>query len=126
MVSGNLLGDSREQIVARIQANDQILIWIDQLSSQKKPWSLKKGKKKKVTQQQIADSTRELSTLLRAGLPLNHALDILISLSGDSSLGDLLGNIQQGVKEGATLADAMEGQGKIFSRFYTNLVRAGE
>jgi general secretion pathway protein F len=126
VVSGNLLGDSREQIVARIQANDQILLWVDQLSSQENTWSLKKSKKKKVTQQQIADSTRELSTLLRAGLPLNHALDVLISLSGDSSLGDLLGNIQQGVKEGGTLADAMEAEGKIFSRFYTNLVRAGE
>ena len=120
------MGDNREQIVARIQANDQILLWVDQLSSQENTWSLKKSKKKKVTQQQIADSTRELSTLLRAGLPLNHALDVLISLSGDSSLGDLLGNIQQGVKEGATLADAMEAEGKIFSRFYTNLVRAGE
>jgi general secretion pathway protein F len=126
VVTGNLLGDSREQIVARIQANGQILLWVDQLSSQKNTWSLKISKKKKVTQQQIADSTRELSTLLRAGLPLNHALDVLISLSGDSSLGDLLGNIQQGVKEGATLADAMEAEGNIFSRFYTNLIRAGE
>ena len=126
LVSGNLLGDSREQIVTQLQAEGQILLWVDQLSSRDKTWSLKKGKKKKVTQQQIADSTRELSTLLRAGLPLNHALDVLISLSRDSSLGDLLGKIQKSVKEGATLADAMEREGKIFSRFYTNLVRAGE
>jgi general secretion pathway protein F len=41
-------------------------------------------------------------------------------------MADLLGNIQQGVKQGATLADAMELEGKVFSRFYISLVRAGE
>jgi general secretion pathway protein F len=126
VVAGILVGDNREQIVARLQANGQIPIRVDQSIKQAKAWSLKPRQTKNVTQQQVADTTRDLSTLLRAGLPLNRALDILISLSSGSSIAGLLGNIQQRVKQGATLADAMEQEGDIFSRFYINLVRAGE
>jgi general secretion pathway protein F len=126
VVAGILVGDNREQIVARLQANGQIPIRVDQSIKQAKAWSLKPRQTKNVTQQQVADTTRDLSTLLRAGLPLNRALDILISLSSGSSIAGLLGNIQQRVKQGATLADAMEQEGEIFSRFYINLVRAGE
>jgi general secretion pathway protein F len=126
VVDGILAGDNREEVVGRLQANGQILIWVDQLNNKVTAWSLKPRQTKQVTQQQIADSTRDLATLLRAGLPLNRALDVLISLCTGSSLADLLSNIQRGVKQGATLADAMEQEGKIFSRFYINLVRAGE
>lgn len=127
VISGILVGDNREQIVAELQANGRVPIRVDQSIKRAEAWSLKpRQKKKKVTQQQIADTTRDLSTLLRAGLPLNRALDTLISLSSGTSIASLLDNILQSVKQGATLADAMEQEGKIFSRFYINLVRAGE
>jgi general secretion pathway protein F len=64
--------------------------------------------------------------LLRAGLPLDRALSILTTLEDGSSLGELLGNIRTRVKQGSTLADAVEEQGSVFSRFYVNLLRAGE
>jgi general secretion pathway protein F len=64
--------------------------------------------------------------LLHAGLPLDRALSILISLSEGSALQELLDNVRERVKEGATLADAVEEQGPAFSRFYVNLLRAGE
>jgi general secretion pathway protein F len=126
VVSGILVADNREQIVAQLQAKGQVPIRVDHSIKQAKAWSLKPRQKKNVTQQQVADTTRDLSTLLRAGLPLNRALDVLISLSSGTAIAGLLGNIQQSVKQGATLADAMEREGKIFSRFYINLVRAGE
>lgn len=121
-----MVGDNREQIITQLQANGQIPIRVDPSANPLKIRTLKPRQKKKVTQQQISDTTRDLSTLLRAGLPLNRALDILISLANGSPLAGLLGNIQQNVKQGATLADAMEHEGRIFSRFYVNLIRAGE
>jgi len=126
VVDGVLTGDSREHVVAQLQALGQIPIRVDQSRSRSGSTTSKPWRNKKVSEQQIADSTRDLATLLRAGLPLDRALGVLISLADGSPLSSLLGNIRQRIQQGATLADAMEQQGKIFSRFYINLLRAGE
>lgn len=126
VVVGVLSGNTRKHVVEQLQALGHTPIRVDESSDK----SLKKPtlrlRRKRVTQEQIADSTRELSTLLHAGLPLDRALSILISLSDGSALQELLDNVRGRVKEGATLADAVEEQGPIFSRFYVNLLRAGE
>jgi general secretion pathway protein F len=126
VVVGVLSGSTREHVVEQLQALGHTPIRVDESSDQsrkKQQWQLRR---KRVTQEQIADSTRELSTLLHAGLPLDRALSILISLSEGSALQELLDNVRERVKEGATLADAVEEQGPAFSRFYVNLLRAGE
>lgn len=126
IVNGILTGDSREHVVAQLQALGQIPIRVDPSDDAATASPLKLRRTKKVSEQQLADSTRDLATLLRAGLPLDGALGTLISLADGSALAGLLDNIRQRVKQGATLADAMEEQGKVYSRFYVNLLRAGE
>jgi len=126
IVNGVLTGDSREHVVAQLQALGQIPIRVEQDNGLTTASPLKLRRSKKVTEQQLADSTRNLATLLRAGMPLDGALGTLISLADGSALADLLDDIRQRVKQGATLADAMEEQGKVYSRFYVNLLRAGE
>ncbi|TVR63641.1 MAG: type II secretion system F family protein, partial [Candidatus Competibacteraceae bacterium] len=69
--------------------------------------------------------TQQLSNLLNAGLPLDRALTILISVTDDAPSKSLLERVQDQVRGGSTLADALEAQG-TFSRFYLNMVRAGE
>ena len=126
IVDGTLTGDSREHVVAKLQSLGQTPIRVDESDERSTRSPLQLRRKKKVTEQQIADSTRDLATLLRAGVPLERALSIMISLAKGSPMESLLGDIRQRIKQGATLADAVEQQGKVFSRFYVNLLRAGE
>ena len=126
IVDGTLTGDSREHVVAKLQSLGQTPIRVDESDQRSTRSPLRLRRKKKVTEQQIADSTRDLATLLRAGVPLERALSIMISLAKGSPMENLLGDIRQRIKQGATLADAVEQQGKVFSRFYVNLLRAGE
>ena len=126
IVDGTLTGDSREHVVAKLQSLGQTPIRVDESDQRSTRSPLRLRRKKKVTEQQIADSTRDLATLLRAGVPLERALSIMISLAKGSPMESLLGDIRQRIKQGATLADAVEQQGKVFSRFYVNLLRAGE
>ena len=86
----------------------------------------RRGRKRRLSEEQIANATRELSTLLRAGLPLDRALGVLISLSEGEPIAELLVNVRKEVNGGASLADAIESQGGAFNRFYINLLRAGE
>lgn len=74
----------------------------------------------------IRAMTRELATLLKAGLPLDQALKTLADVSASPAVKKLLRDIYARVQGGAALSQAMEAQGESFSRLYLNLIRAGE
>jgi general secretion pathway protein F len=84
------------------------------------------GKRRRVSQKAIALITQQLASLLNAGLPLDRALTILIGISEEEEVSKLLTRIQEGVRGGSSLGDAMEAQQGVFSRFYLNMIRAGE
>lgn len=90
-------------------------------------WMGFRRNKTRISQKQIALFTRELLTLLHAGLPLDRALTVLLELTTkEPALNSLIGKVLDSVKGGAQLSDALEAQGGVFSRFYINLIRAGE
>ena len=80
----------------------------------------------RVTQSDIAVVTRELATLLRAGLPLDRSFEILINLAATPRIADLLARIRNDVRGGAALSKALDAQRGVFTRFYVNMIRAGE
>ena len=84
------------------------------------------SRRRGVTQQDIGVMTRELATLLRAGLPLDRSFEILISLSPNPRLAELLAKIRNDVRGGQSLSRALESQRGVFTRFYVNMIRAGE
>ena len=127
--NGTLTGASREQVVAQLQSLGQIPIQVDETTTQQgitQKAAPRLRRSRRITDQHISNATRELATLLRAGMPLDRALSILASLSESERMKQLLEEVQEQVKGGATLADAMESQDGVFSRFYLNLLRAGE
>ncbi len=79
-----------------------------------------------VTRDQVLGVTRELATLLRAGLPLDRALEILIGLAPTLPVAHLLQTIRDDVRGGKSLSQAIDMHRTVFSRFYVNIVRAGE
>lgn len=80
-----------------------------------------------ISQKEVLLLSRELAALLEAGLPLDRALQVLIGIADEQSpLNLLLNDILQRVKGGDNLSSALDAQGKIFSRFYINMIRAGE
>jgi general secretion pathway protein F len=82
--------------------------------------------KKRVTQDDVAVFTQELATLLKAGLPLDRCLEILIGLSANEPLRKMVVELREEVRGGAALSKALASQGSVFSRFYLNMIRAGE
>jgi len=82
--------------------------------------------KKKVNADDLLGFTRELATLLAAGLPLDRALQVLISLTPPGPVRDMQQRIRDDLRGGSSLSQALEAQKGQFSRFYINIVRAGE
>jgi general secretion pathway protein F len=80
----------------------------------------------RITSDDIAIMTRQLATLVGAGIPLVEALSALVEQVDHDRLKRIVSAVKQRVNEGATLADAMSQHGKVFNTLYVNMIRAGE
>lgn len=87
-------------------------------------FSLQSGPR--VSQQEIHAATRQLATLLGAGIPLVPALNGLIEQTTNKTLKTIITQIKESVNEGNSLTSALAEHPRLFSRIYVNMVRAGE
>ncbi|GAB5452716.1 MAG: type II secretion system inner membrane protein GspF [Halioglobus sp.] len=76
--------------------------------------------------QDLLSFTNELSVLLRAGLPLDRALRVLIDMSSRPEIEQLLQALLAGVKSGKSLSEALQPYASDFGAFYLNMLRSGE
>ncbi|MBC8133449.1 MAG: type II secretion system F family protein, partial [Deltaproteobacteria bacterium] len=80
----------------------------------------------RVSPQEIAVFTRQLGTLITAGIPLAEALGALSDQSDNKKLERTLAGIRQKVNEGTSLAETMAAHPTLFPDLYVNMVRSGE
>ena len=80
----------------------------------------------KISNTDLLDFTNGLCTLVEARVPLDKALKLLDGITESSAMKELVLNLLGDVKEGKSLADAMELHSHVFSKMYVNIVRAGE
>ncbi len=126
---GVLEASSTPAAIERIQSMGFIPIRAEEAGAARTvaaPARVKLFARRGVSQDDVGVLTRELATLLKAGLPLDRCFEILINLAANPKVGELLGAIRNEVRGGASLSRALENQRSVFSRFYVNMVRAGE
>jgi general secretion pathway protein F len=80
----------------------------------------------RIRPQDVAILTRQLATLIRAGIPLAEALAALVEQASSDKMRRTLAEVRTKVNEGSALADALAEHPKIFSELFCNMVRAGE
>ncbi|HEY5152634.1 MAG TPA: type II secretion system F family protein [Candidatus Saccharimonadales bacterium] len=84
------------------------------------------GPKKKVKIGDLVIFTRQLSTMISAGVPLARSLAALQSDSGNLYMREVLGSVAKDVEGGQPLGDSFAKFPTVFSDVYVNMVRAGE
>ena len=80
----------------------------------------------RVKAKDLTTFTRQLSTLVNAGLPLMRCIDVLKRQNSVPALKDALDGISDAIAGGATFSDALTAYPKIFDNLYVNMVKAGE
>lgn len=70
--------------------------------------------------------TRQLSTMIDAGLPLVRGLDIIASQHPNLKFKQIIVRVKEDVEAGSTFADSLAKHPKVFSNLYTQLIKAGE
>ncbi|MBU4199118.1 MAG: type II secretion system F family protein [Verrucomicrobia bacterium] len=79
-----------------------------------------------VKKKQLMVFTRQLATLIDAGVPLLRALQILNKQERSTALKRIDGELCEAVEGGSTFAEALSQHPKVFDKLFVNMVRAGE
>lgn len=80
----------------------------------------------RIKQQEIHVATRQLATLLGAGIPLVPALSGLVEQTSNKTLQTKITQIKDSVNEGNSLTSSLAEHPRLFSKIYVNMVQAGE
>jgi general secretion pathway protein F len=133
VLEGVIDADNQAGAVARLQAQGYIPIRTEDASDKSAKSSTSSSSRasvslfaKRVSEEDIAVVTREIATLLRAGMPLDRAMEVLVQLAEHEGVRDLLIKIRNDVRGGEALSTALDKHRAQFDRFYVNMVRAGE
>ena len=116
---GSLKADTPEQAKAKLFAQGIIV------SEIKKESTLFK-KKPKITPKDIAVLSRQLATMMGAGVPLVQAFDIIGRGHENPKMQEMILSIKADIENGTSVADALKKHPEHFDTLFVNLVRAGE
>ena len=119
--NGQLNAESEKEAVRILQGKNLTPVKIQETKQ-----SSERGRKKKISNTDILDFTNGLCTLVEARVPIDKALRLLDGITESAAMRDLVLNLLRKVKEGKSLAEAMEMYPTVFSKMYVNIIRAGE
>ena len=122
-VTGSIEVPTKEDLLATLHRQNlrPLTITLDKATHSKSG-----GKKKRVKLQDLVVFTRQLSTMISAGVPLARSLSALQGDAENPYFKEVLGTVTKDVEGGMALGDAFAKFPNVFSEVYVNMVRAGE
>ncbi len=128
VLEGDMEAADRNDVVRKLQAQGHVPIRAEPLhagelrATRRMPLFGRRG----LGRRDVEVFTLELSTLVHAGLSVDRALNIMGEIEGPGPQQDLILGLQRDVRGGMAFSEALARRENLFSRFYINIVRAGE
>ena len=123
-VGGMLDADDERSLLHVLRQKDMTVLSVKRARS--KQAREKGGVTGRISMEDIVVFTRQLATMVDAGLPLIQALDAQAEQASNPAFRSVIRRIMADVESGSTFSDALERHPKVFSGLYINLVKAGE
>ncbi len=120
-VEGEISGASSALVKAQL-----IKQGVNARSVRKKPQPLFGSGSKAIKPQDIAIFTRQMATMMKAGVPLVQSFEIVAEGLDNKSLRDMVLNIREEVASGNSFASSLQKHPKYFDELFCNLVESGE
>jgi len=122
ILKGEIEAESKEEVENKLRSQRIIPIKI-----KKKPKEITIPLfEKKVTPNEVMIFTRQLSTMIDAGLSIIQSLEILAEQTENKKFREVINGIKTKLESGQTLSKAMASYPKVFDELYVNMVNAGE
>lgn len=124
-LTGTLEAKDRSDVIDTLRKKDLIIVSISEVSS-RLTFSIPFFGKTKIRLDDLVLFSRQLATMVDAGIPLVGALDILGEQIENKTFASRIIKIRNDVETGSSLSDAMAKHKDIFSSLFVNMVKAGE
>jgi general secretion pathway protein F len=121
---GQLTAENEQAVVLSLQSQQLIPLKIEEQADE--AGNVLSFGGSKISNRDLIDFTEGLTTLVEARIPIDRALSLLEGITAKASLQQLIADLRTNVKEGKSLADALQNHPQTFSRMYINMVHAGE
>ena len=121
---GTMDADAEPDVTARLRAQNIAITRINKRGRTIDWRNLQIGNP--VKERDMVVFTRQLATMIDAGLPIVQSLDILAGQAESKGFGKILYEVKGQVEQGTTLSEALKKRPKAFSDLFTNLIAAGE
>ncbi len=122
--TGTLTGETDRAVAAELRRQGLVPIYVG--AEPKKGFHLKLPSFVMGRRKDVLFFTQEISTLLKAGVPLDRSLSITLELTDRPAFRSVVQEILRVLKGGKSLADSLGTHPEYFSDLYLNMVRAGE
>ena len=128
VVEGDMEAGDAFTVARRLQDSGQVPIRAEEVRGGLAPDWLSRDlfSGRALSAKALVQVTRELATLLGAGLTLERSLEILIDVFDRKTVCALLAEVLESIRGGAAFSEALAEHEADFPRFYISLVRAGE
>lgn len=125
---GEMEGGSVEAVISQLQESGHVPISATEIGGHGIHGWLRRDlfPSIRISRNELAIATRELSTFLKSGLPLDRALSMVVELTESAKAQTLFSSILASVRNGSNLADALAEQKDAIPSFYVTMIRAGE
>jgi type IV pilus assembly protein PilC len=123
-VRGQIEAPDQQAAALALTARDLLIVSL-QSQSGRKPRAQLRGDKK-VKAQDLVVFTRQLATMLDAGLPLVQTLTALEEQTDSKAFKPVLQHVRERVEQGTAFSEALAERPKVFNRLYVSMVQAGE
>ncbi|MCZ6601662.1 MAG: type II secretion system F family protein [Planctomycetota bacterium] len=132
-VSGTLVAQNEADAVGELRRQNLVVVSMTEPGATRAPpgggirfFSGGAGPKVKVKSQELVIFTRQLATMIAAGIPLLECLEILAEQSDDQGFRVILVQVADDVRAGGDLSESMRKHPGCFVRIYVNMIKAGE
>jgi general secretion pathway protein F len=127
IIEGEMEAPGRAIVIDRLRGLGQLPLYANEIQSTRQLIKRKRGIfTRRISAREVFLVTHELATLLKAGVELDRAFEILIDLSDNDAMRNLLSSILARLRSGVSLADALAENDDTFPPYYASMVRAGE
>jgi type IV pilus assembly protein PilC len=132
VVKGSVAAGSQSEAIAEVRRRNLTPLDVAKASGLgdlfSGPGGGKKGKARRASAKkgELEVFTRQLSTMLSAGIPMLEALEILADQAETPGFAFCLDNVVEDIRNGSDLSKALEPHKRVFSHIYVSMIRAGE
>ena len=127
IIQGVLEADNRRLVINKLQQMQVFPISIKEIGGGKGlSAEISLNAIRRVSGRDVATFSRQMSDLLRAGLPLARALDVIVAQTTNPKLQEIVKKVRGEVQGGTSFSDALSKHNRVFPSLYSSMVKAGE